>query len=452
MRNFDEYLGDIIPPDFKWGAGISAYQTEGAREKDGRGKSIWDNFERGKKIKDHSNAAQACNFYERYPSDLSRMNWLGLDQFKTSISWPRIFPEGIGTVNKKGLDFYDRLTDEMLEKGISPWYVMYHWDLPQALQDQGGWVNRDIISYFLEYLEVCYELLGDRVDNWIVMNEPLVFVGAGHFLGIHAPGKVGLKNFLPAAHHVNLANAEGINFLQDKGAKNVGTSLSFASIHPFDNKERNLAASLRVHAVINKTFIDPMLGNWYPTTEVPFLRKMDKYAKSGDDSRIRAKPDFVGVQVYTREVVKHSYLIPYVQAKIVSAEKRQKPITNLGQEIYYPALKEILDWLLPHMGAKKVPIYITECGISAEENDAAHTVDDSYRIKYYQETIKTLEPLIRSKDVRGLFYWSLLDNFEWAEGYTAPFGLFHVDFDTLERNPKLSALWVKEFMEKLVKS
>ena len=192
-----------------------------------------------------------------------------------------------------------------------------------------------------------------------------------------------------------------------------------------------------------------MLGNWYPTTEVPFLRKMDKYAKANDDSRIRAKPDFLGVQVYTREVVKHSYFIPYLQAKIVSAKKRQQPTTSLGQEIYYPALKEILDWLIPHLGSLKTPIYITECGISVDEQKGEHPVDDSYRINYYQEVIKTLEPLIQSKEIRGLFYWSLLDNFEWAEGYTSPFGLFHVDFDTLERNPKQSALWVKKCMEKL---
>lgn len=442
-------LKTIVSPDFVWGAGISAYQTEGARDIDGSGKSIWENFEQGRRIKDRSTAAQACNFYNSFPSDLSLMNWLGLDHFKTSISWPRIMPNGSGAVNSKGLAYYDRLTDEMLNKGITPWYVAYHWDLPQVLQDKGGWVNRDIVSYFLNYLEVCHKHLGDRVDNWIVMNEPIVFAGAGYFLGIHAPGKVGLKNFLPAMHHINLANAEGINFLQAEGAKNVGTALSFASIQAVDDSPKNEEAAQRVHATINQTFLDPMLGNWYPTTIAPFLRKIDKYVRSSDMTKIRATPDFLGVQVYTREVIKHSYLMPYLQAKILSAKKRNMPVTSLGQELYYPALNEILEWLIPHMGSKKVPVYITECGVSMPESNIIYPFEDSYRINYYQEVLETLIPHIQSEDVRGLFYWSLMDNFEWAEGYTAPFGLFHVDFITLERNPKQSAYWVKEFAERL---
>lgn len=452
MEDISEYLNSIVSKDFTWGAGISAYQTEGARGRDGGGKSIWENFERGRKIKDRSNAALACNFYESFPSDLSLMNWLGIDHFKTSISWPRLLPNGSGDVNKKGIGYYDKLTDEMLRKGITPWYVAYHWDLPQVLQDKGGWANRDIVSYFLEYLEVCHKYLGDRVDNWIVMNEPLVFAGAGYFLGIHAPGKVGLKNFLPATHHINLANAAGINYLQKVGAANVGTALSFASIHAIDQNPKNIAAAQRVSATINQTFLDPMLGKWYPTTVAPFLRKMEKYVKPNDHSRIRAKPDFIGVQVYTREVVKHTYLMPYLQAKIISADKRNKPTTSLGQEIYYDALKEILDWIIPHMGRDKMPIYITECGISLPEQEVNHPYDDSYRINYYHKVLKSLENHIKDKDVLGLFYWSLMDNFEWAEGYTAPFGLFHVDFKTLERNPKKSAFWVKEIIEKLRRS
>ncbi|MFT6004783.1 MAG: beta-glucosidase [Bacteroidia bacterium] len=441
-----------IPPDFAWGAGISAYQTEGATQKDGRGPSIWDKFEQGRKIRGRSNASRACNFYESYPSDLSMLNWLGLDHFKTSISWPRIMPTGSGTVNEKGLGYYDRLTDEMLAKNITPWYVAYHWDLPQALQDKGGWVNRDIVNYFLDYLQVIQEKLGDRVDNWIVMNEPLVFVGAGYFLGMHAPGKYGLKHFLPAAHHVNLCNAQGIKYLQDAGAQNVGTALSFVSIHSHSNREKDVEAATRVHTAINQTFLDPMLGYGYPTTVVPFLEKMDKYMHHNDLSLLQAKPDFWGVQVYTREVVKHSPLMPYLKARIVSAKARNKPTTSLGQEVYYPALREILDWFTTHIRSCRAPIYISECGVSLAEEVKEHPIDDAYRIAYYKEIVKTLEPYLSSDEIKGLFFWSLMDNFEWAEGYTAPFGLFHVDFDTLERNPKLSALWVKELMEKLVVS
>ena len=237
-------------------------------------------------------------------------------------------------------------------------------------------------------------------------------------------------------HHINLANAEGINFLQAEGAKNVGTALSFASIQAVDDSPKNEEAAQRVHATINQTFLDPMLGNWYPTTIAPFLRKIDKYVRSSDMTKIRATPDFLGVQVYTREVVKHSYLMPYLQAKILSAKKRNMPVTSLGQELYYPALNEILDWLVSHMGSKKVPLYITECGVSMPESDTIHPVEDGYRMQYYHAVFETLLLHIQSEDVRGLFYWSLMDNFEWAEGYTAPFGLFHIDFITLERNPK----------------
>lgn len=446
MRKDKEF--NFIDDDFVWGAGISAYQTEGAARVDGRGPSVWDSFDATRKIRDRSSAAQACNFYESYPSDLSLMNWLRLDNFKTSISWSRILPEGAGRVNRKGIEFYDRLTDTMLEKGITPWYVAYHWDLPLALHKKGGWLNRDIVSYFEEYLAVCHKYLGDRVDNWVVMNEPLVFVGAGYFLGLHAPGKYGLKNFLPATHHVNLANASGIRLLQELGASNVGTALSFASIHTHNrNKPADIAAADRIHTAVNRSFLDPMLGKGYPSTVLPFYRKMDRHLRSNDNSLLRANPDFWGVQVYTREVVRHAPLVPYLKARAVSAQKRDKPTTTLGQEVYYPALREVLDWFVPYASKGKVPIYITECGISLAESARSHPIDDAYRIKYYKEVINSIKPHIDSADVKGLFFWSLMDNFEWAEGYTAPFGLFNVDFKTLDRHPKESAYWVKEMMK-----
>lgn len=437
-----------IPKSFKWGAGISAYQTEGAARADGRGQSIWDPHNETRKIRDRSSAARACNFYESFPSDLSLMNWLGLDHFKTSISWPRVLPQGSGRPNAKGLAFYDRLTDEMLEKGIQPWYVLYHWDLPEALQRNGGWENRDTVSYFLDYLEVCYQLLGDRVDNWIVMNEPLVFVGAGHFLGLHAPWKYGLRHFIPALHYVNLANARGIECLRELGGKNVGTAMSFASIHPADDQDKNIRSACRVHSAINRSFVDPMLGRGYPTDDLKFLKRIQKIWKPQDDVHLLAKPDFWGIQVYTREMVKYSPFVPYLRAKIISAQKRGKPITSLGQEIYYPALKEVLEWFVPRMEAHNdVPIYITECGISVPETVKDHPVKDDYRTTYYEEVLSSILPYISSEKVKGLFFWSLMDNFEWAEGYTAPFGLFHVNFKTMERNAKKSAVWVKDCME-----
>lgn len=434
-----------FPHDFTWGAGISAYQTEGGVNAGGRGVSIWDEFEKKKSIRNKHSASVACDFYNRYASDLRSVKWLGLSHFKTSISWPRIQPSGKGNINKAGADFYDRLTDEMLEQGIEPWYVAYHWDLPAELQKKGGWTNRDTVFRFLDYCDLCFGLLGDRVNNWIVMNEPLVFVGAGHFMGIHAPGRRGMNNFLPALHHVNLANAQGIKNLKNLGAKHVGTAHSFASIHPSTKLDVDIKAANRVHLAINQSFIDPMLGYGYPTEKLPFMKKIERYWEQNDGQLLLASPDFWGVQVYTREIVKYAWWMPYIQARIISAKSRKKIVSSIGQEVYYPALSEVLDWFIPHK-ASDTPVYITECGISMQESFLEQSFDDTYRIEYYQNVLETLKPHIQNSNVKGLFYWSLMDNFEWAEGYFAPFGLFHVDFKTLKRTPKKSAEWVRNLL------
>lgn len=434
------------PKDFQWGVGISAYQTEGATLTDGRGKSIWDDFPQNK-IKDKSDASVACKFYENYPLDIGMVSWLGVNNFKTSLSWSRIIPEGHGAINRKGLGFYDRLTDRLLSKNITPWYVLYHWDLPLNLHKKGGWTNRDTVHRFMDYLEVCHKHFGDRIDNWVVFNEPFVFVGAGYFLGIHAPGEVGLKRFLPAAHHVNLANGMGINQLQNLGAKNVGSSLSFASVHAMDRSIKNKKAKSRFHYLVNHLFLDPLLQGTYPIAELPFLQKLGKYIGANDLQDMQCRPDYLGVQVYTREVVKSSWTMPYLKTKVISAEKRGKEITSLGQEVYPLALKEILDWLNDYLQPYNLPIYITECGISRPEKLYKHPVKDHYRILYYSEVLNSIRKHVDSELVKGLFFWSLMDNFEWAEGYTSPFGLFHVDFETMERNPKKSAFWIKQLIE-----
>lgn len=442
----EEYEFIPYPDGFTWGVGISALQTEGEHNGDGKGPSIWDQFP-SHKIKDLSNADTACNFYHNYKSDIQLIKWLGVKNFKTSISWSRVLPNGFGTVNSKGLDFYDRLTDHLLESGIEPWYVLYHWDLPQALQDKGGWVNRDTVYHYLDFLETCYHRLGDRVTNWISFNEPFVFIGAGYFLGIHAPGKTGLKQFLPSVHHVNLANGLGVNKLQSLGAKHVGTSLSFVSVHALDSKPENIQAKDRIDALANQLFLKPIIGDGYPIETLPFLRKLNSIIKSDDMSAMTCNPDFLGVQVYTREVVKHNALMPYIKAKIVSAQKRGKPTTSLGQEVYPEAVVEIADHVLELTKHRNLPLYLTECGISQPELYRKHPVADSYRIKYYHNVLTSLQKHIEDNRIQGMFFWSLMDNFEWAEGYTAPFGLFHVDFNSQERNPKKSAFWIKELIQ-----
>lgn len=431
------------PKDFIWGVGISAYQTEGAARTEGRGPSIWDAFP-AHKIKDLRNAELSCDFYNRYDQDLGLVSWLGLDHFKTSISWSRIFPEGFGPINQKGLDFYKRLTDEQLKRGITPWYVLYHWDLPQALEEKGGWTNRDTVQRFLDYAHVVVEALNDCVDRWIVMNEPFVFVGAGHFLGIHAPGRSGLRSFLPAVHHVNLANGMGVNLLQSVANGKVGTALSFAPVYPANKSASNSAAARRCDKLVNHLFLDPIIKASYPQEELRFLNKIEKYVQTSDMSNMQCNPDFLGVQVYTREVVKQQWSIPYLKASLIPADKRGKLVTNLGQEVYPNALLEILDKL--KLEVPDIPLIATECGISMEEDDTSENIRDSYRINYYNRVLQSVKHHMRSRRLQGLFFWSLMDNYEWAEGYTAPFGLFKTNFDSLARTPKASAFWVKEFM------
>jgi beta-glucosidase len=279
------------------------------------------------------------------------------------------------------------------------------------------------------------------------MNEPLVFVGAGYFLGLHAPGKYGLKHFLPAMHHVNLANAQGIRLLQDLGAENVGTALSFASVHPYDESDKNYAAAHRVHTAINHNFLDPMLGKGYPNSVLPFLDKMDKYQLTNDDILLRADPDFWGVQVYTLEVVKHASWFPYLKARIISPKKRNKPISSLGQELYCQALSEILVWFIPYTKSVNAPVYITECGVSVPEILQEHPLDDSYRINYYNEVISSLAPYIQSEELRSLYFWSLIDYFVQTAGYTVAFELFHLAIESFEINGKESAYWANDLME-----
>lgn len=432
-----------LPEDFVWGVGLSAYQSEGRSDPGDRGKCIWDHFSENGKIKDHSNALRACRFCDLFKEDVNRIKWLGLKNFKTSLSWSRIIPEGKGKINWRGLNFYDRLTDELLLQGIEPWYVLYHWDLPASLQVKGGWSNRDTVFYFLEYLEVCARRLGDRVSNWMVMNEPFVFTGAGYFMGIHAPGKRGLRNFLPAVHHVNLASSMGIKHLKALGMPNVGTALSFASIHPYSKSGKDQVSRDKVHKLVNQLFLDPMLGNWYPK-ELSFLNRIDNLAGMYDEQLIQATPDFLGVQVYTREVVKYAPLVPYIGARVISPDRRGVATSSIGQEIYEPALSEVLDWLIAKLETQNIKLYVTECGISCDER--SNPTNDEYRINYYGNVLESIKSHIENGQVKGFFFWSLMDNFEWAEGYSAPFGLYHVDFGSYQRAPKRSAQWVRNLV------
>ena len=434
--------------DFQWGVSTAAYQIEGAFDVDGKGLSIWDVFtqKRGK-VKDRQHGQVACDFYNCFKGDVELVRQLNIPNFRFSISWSRILPEGKGRINQAGIDYYNRIIDHCLSLGIEPWLTVYHWDLPYALEQKGGWTNRDIVNWFAQYTEICARNFGDRVKNWMVINEPSVFTGAGYFLGIHAPGRTGLKNFIPAIHHTSLSIAEGGRVLKSNlPDAHIGSTFSCSHIEPYSDSERNLAAAKRADALINRLFIEPVLGLGYPTQDLKVLNRLEKYIKPGDESRLAFDFDFIGLQNYTREIVKASFFIPYIGARLVKAEKRNVPTTSMGWEVYPQSIYHILKKYSSYPQIKK--IIITENGAAFPDTLSNGEVKDERRLKYIQDNLgQVLKAKQEGVNVEGYFVWTLTDNFEWAEGYHPRFGLIHVDFETQKRVVKDSGRWYGEFLK-----
>mgnify|MGYP003609951064 FL=1 len=433
--------------DFLWGVSTAAFQIEGAHDADGKGSSIWDVFTSQKgKIKNDHHAVTACDFYNSYQTDIDLIRELNIPNFRFSISWPRIMPTGVHPVNQAGIDYYNKIIDSLLESGIEPWITLYHWDLPHALEVKGGWTNRESVTWFSDYVAVCAHYFGDRVKNWMVINEPSVFTGAGYFLGIHAPGKKGISNYLKAMHHVTLATAKGAKVLRNAiPDANIGTTFSCTHIEPATQNAKDIEAAKRVDTLLNRTFIEPILGLGYPQKDLPVLKKLNNYILEDDLNNLDFHFDFIGLQCYTREVVKSSLLIPYIGAELVSADKRNVISTEMGWEVYPPALYHVLKKFNEYKGIKK--IIITENGAAFADTVTNGKVFDIKRTHYIQDH---LEQILKAKEeglnVEGYFVWSLTDNFEWAEGYNARFGLIHVDFNTQKRTIKNSGLWFKDFL------
>lgn len=433
--------------DFKWGVSTAAYQIEGAHDVDGKGQSIWDVFTSRKgKVKGNHHAQTACNFYNSYKEDILQIKSLNIPNFRFSISWSRVLPSGRFPINQAGIDYYNRVIDSALECGITPWLTLYHWDLPNALELKGGWTNREIVNWFSDYTELCARNFGDRVNNWMVMNEPSVFTGAGYFFGIHAPGKTGLKNFLPAVHHVTLSTAAAGRILKSvlPGA-NVGTTFSCTHIEPYSLRKRDIEAAKRVDTLLNRTFIEPILGLGYPQADLPVLKKLNNYIKPGDESKMAFDFDFIGLQNYTREIISSSFFTPYLGAKLVKAEKRNVPITEMKWEVYPEAMYEVIKKFDAYPQIKK--ILITENGAAFPDKIVNNRVQDVCRTDYIKNNLSQL--LRARKDgckVDGYFVWTLTDNFEWAEGYHPRFGLIYVDFESQKRTIKDSGYWYRKFL------
>ena len=442
-----EFNAGSFGDDFAWGVASSAYQIEGAHDKDDKGPSIWDTFT-GKKdtIFQRHNGKIACDFYHRYNEDLGLMARMNIRNFRFSLSWPRILPNGSGPASAAGLDFYDRLIDGCLEQDIEPWVTLYHWDLPQRLQDKGGWTNRDIVGWFTDYTATCAARFGDRVQYWMVLNEPMVFTGAGYFLGIHAPGEKGLRNFLPAVHHAVLCQSAGGHVLRDLYREaEIGTTFSCSYISPKRQVKKDVMAAQRVDTLLNRLFLEPALGLGYPVDDLKVIEKMAPYILDNDMSRAAFDFDFIGLQNYTREVVAHSYFVPYLQAKIVRAPTRKVKITQMDWEVYPRGIYEMIRKFSAYEGVKK--IIISENGAAFEDLYFEGRVHDPERRDFLQEYLaEVYRAQKEGAPVKGYFVWTFTDNFEWAEGYYPRFGLVYVDFPTQERVIKSSGHWYAGFI------
>ncbi len=434
--------------DFIWGVSSSALQTEGAHNVDGKGLSIWDVFVTQKnKILNNDNHFEASDFYTNYKKDIDLIKQLGIPNFRFSLSWSRIIPDGIGEINQAGLNFYHKVIDYCLANGIQPYITLYHWDLPHELELKGGWSNRDILEWFRDYVTVCVDAFKNKVKYWMVLNEPMVFTGAGYFLGLHAPGKKGFKNFIPAMHHAVLCQAVGYNTIKEINPKaNVGSTFSCSYITSYSLNDKDILASKRVDALLNRLFIEPSLGMGYPEDILPFLKKVKNYMMEGDKELMKVEFDFIGIQNYTREVVAFSIFTPHINARIIPADKRKVFYTSMDWEVYPEAIYRMIEKFQKYEGVKK--ILITENGASFPDEVVNNAVKDHNRLHFIKSY---LEQVLRAKQnfqkLQGYFIWSLTDNFEWSEGLKQRFGLIHIDYATQKRTIKDSGKWYAEFLQ-----
>ena len=434
-----------FPDSFLWGAATSAYQIEGSPLADGAGPSIWQRFSHSPGRTANGDTGDiACDHYNRWRDDVKLMKELGLQGYRFSISWSRIFPEGTGKVNERGLDFYDNLVDALLAENITPNVTLFHWDLPAALDDRGGWLNRDIADWFGDYATAVFVRMGDRVPMWATLNEPWVVTDGGYLHGTVAPGHRDLYETPIASHNLLRAHGRGVQaFRAESRVGQVGLVVNLEPKDPATDSAEDREAAQRGDAYMNRQYLDPVFKGSYP----PEMR--DIYGEAwpdfpADDFKlIGEKLDFLGVNYYTRGLVRDDPLSPPVRNAYV--RQPEHAYTETGWEVHPPSLTRILTWVTQRYG--RMPLYITENG--AAIYDPPHTIDgkvnDPLRVWYFREHIKAVHDAIaQGADVRGYFAWSLLDNYEWSLGYSKRFGIVHVNYATQERTPKASALYYRE--------
>ncbi|PKL23735.1 MAG: beta-glucosidase [Spirochaetae bacterium HGW-Spirochaetae-3] len=445
-----------FPDDFVFGASSSAFQIEGAPDADGKGPSIWDVFvARPGRVRNGADAVVACDHYARWPEDVEIAGDMGLDAYRFSISWPRVMPTGRGSVNRAGLDFYSRLVDGLLAKGVRPFPTLFHWDLPLALQRElGGFRNRDVASMFADYAATVARALGDRVTDWITVNEPFEFACFGHLYGTHAPGVRNPFAYLPALHHQLLAHGLAVRAIRAESAGcRVGAALSWTPVHPAraapaKAAAADLAAAARVNDLMNHISFGPILLGAYPES-VASGRILRPPVEPGDMDAISEPLDFIGLNYYSREKARNNPLVPFIRADVSGKEPRELPETDMrtamGWEVYHEGLTEVLAELRTRYG--NPPVIVTEFGSAWTdavdgEGETGRRVHDLRRVRYLQGSLRAMQAArAAGSDLRGAFVWSLTDNFEWAEGNAKRFGLVYVDYATQARIVKDSGRW-----------
>ena len=436
-----------FPSNFIWGAATSAYQIEGSPLADGAGPSIWQRFAHTPGMMANGDTGDvACDHYRRYKDDVQLMRALGLQSYRFSVAWGRVLPEGIGRINHKGLDFYSRLVDELLENGIAPTATLFHWDLPAALDDRGGWLNRDSAQWFAEYAEVLFKALDGRVQRWSTINEPWVVTDGGYLHGALAPGHRNKYEAPIAAHNLMRASGAGIQAYRATGRHEIGVVFNIEPKYPASNRPEDIAATRRAQAYMNEQFADPaLLGSYPPELKEVFGDAWPDFPAA--DFQLTKQPvDFVGINYYTRAVVRHDETA--YPLKAVPVRQRNRTHTETGWEVYEQGLVDTLKWFKDRYG--DIPLYVTENGAAFYDSPVAETdvVEDPLRTTYLQKHLRALHECIEAGvNLKGYYAWSLLDNLEWSLGFSKRFGLYHVDFDTQKRTPKASAKFYAQVIE-----
>jgi beta-glucosidase len=433
-----------FPDNFLWGAATSAYQIEGSPLVDGAGPSIWHRFSHSAgRTANGETGDVACDHYRRYADDVALMRELGLNSYRFSISWSRVLPEGRGRVNAAGLGFYDRLVDALLAAGIQPNVTLYHWDLPAALDDRGGWLNPDVAGWFADYARVVFDKLDDRVGMWATLNEPWVVTDGGYLQGALAPGHRNLYEAPITTHHLMRGHAAAVEAYRASGKHRIGIVVNLEPKYAASDSEEDQAATRRADAYMNRQYLDPVLLGEYPNELREIFGEAWPDHSATELESLKQPIDFVGVNYYTRSVTRNDPLAWPVRAGRV--EQPRHVYTETSWEVYPDGLTDTLKWVTERYG--RIPLYVTENGAAFYDppQPIEGRVDDPLRVAYYRSHLTAAyKALCQGVDLRGYYAWSLLDNYEWSLGYSKRFGIVHVDYATQKRTPKASARFYSE--------